>query len=313
MRPVLGVTRTEELDPASVPRHQHYIDARLDLSQDEYQQYLDAADALHSHISDSQLFLLVLWNYQEYYDILGDCLTAYAQKDVDYFDNRPVYLSVNGCFLNYLSSVRTYLDYTETRIKRRYGEDSQNWDRFKQYCSDAYDGCFSYRFLYNLRNYAQHCGLPINRINFNTRPKEDNPQEPCYTLSVGTSRDELLRGFDWKRPLREEIAGLPPIIDINPHINAMTDCLARINSDLSRDEFPNLLESARYIRNLLQRISYSSEDGDPCIFELKENDASNIDWTRLGMRRVPIEIADAVINGKIEDISRTITVRTLSV
>jgi len=312
MRPVLGVTRTEKLDPNSIPHHHHYIDAKLHFTQDEYQQYLEAADNLQSYISDGQLFLLVLSNYREYHNVLGECLNAHVHKDADYFDSRPVYLSVNGCFLNYLSSVRTYLDYTETRIKRRYGRDSQNWQRFKQYCGDAYDGCFSYRFLYNLRNYAQHCGLPLN-ISFNTRPKEDNPQEPCYTLFIGASRDQLLQNFDWKRPLREEIANLPPAIDINPHIDAMTECLGKINSDFSKDEFPNLLESATHIKSLLQRISYSYEDGDPCVFELKEDDEGNIDWTRVGMRRVPIEIADAVINGRIEDISRTFTVRTLSV
>ena len=42
--------------------------------------------------------------------------------------------------MNLLSSIRSYLDYTEINIKRRHGESSSNWTNFKRHTSDAYDG-----------------------------------------------------------------------------------------------------------------------------------------------------------------------------
>jgi hypothetical protein len=310
MRPVLGVTRSEEEDSGPGSRRHHSIDAQLDLTQHEYEKCLQASNALLAHIADNQLFVLVLWNYEEYCAVLSDSLNAYRQKDLDYFDRRPVYLNVNSCLLNYLASVRTYLDYTETRIKRRYGEESERWRGFKRQCSDAYDASFSYRFLYRLRNYAQHCGLPINRIRFKVQPTEEDPNQPDYSLWVGIVRDELLQAFDWGN-LEEEIAALPSEFEINPLLDEMTSQLDNINNSLAAEELPALTEHANYIKATLARISYKHEDGDPCIFELAETEGGDIDWTHLAMRRIPVEIADAIIEGNIEDISRTITVCTI--
>jgi hypothetical protein len=310
MRPVLGVTRSEEEDSGPGSRRQHSIDARLDLTQHEYEKCLQASSALRAHIADNQLFLLVIWNYEEYYAVLSNASNAHRQKDLDYFDRRPVHLNINARFLSYLSSVRTYLDYTETRIKRKYGEESDIWMVFQCLCTEAYDGSFSYRFLYRLRNYAQHCGLPIDGIRFKVEPSEEDPNQPYYSLWIGINRDELLQAFDWGN-LEQEIAALPTEFPINPMLDEMTNSLHDINCRLGAEELPTLTEHANHIKATLARISYKHEDGDPCIFELAETEGGDIDWTHLAMRRIPVEIADAIIEGNIEDISRTITVCTI--
>lgn len=64
---------------------------------------------------------------------------------------------------NYLSSYKAFLDRWETYFKREGNE--LFIQHFKKTVSDVYDKCFEYRFLYNLRNYAQHAGIPISKIN----------------------------------------------------------------------------------------------------------------------------------------------------
>ncbi|MDZ5610135.1 hypothetical protein U2I54_24605 [Bacillus pseudomycoides] len=63
---------------------------------------------------------------------------------------------------NYLSSYKAFLDRWETFFKRHGSQELI--DYFKTSLSEVYDNCFEYRFIYNLRNYAQHAGIPISRI-----------------------------------------------------------------------------------------------------------------------------------------------------
>jgi len=314
MRPVLGISRTQKISDDSIPHHHHYLDFQVDLSQEEYGRYLQARDALQDFVSDAQLFMVSIWNYQEYYDILNAYLDAYIRKDWDYFDKRPMYLNINRAALNLLSSVRTYLDHTETSLKRRHGETAQIFLSFDRACSHAYDTYFSYRFLYKLRDYAQHCGFPINNITLGARSIENDPNKPQYSLLVGTVRDVLLANFNWKK-LTEELSRQPDTIDINKHIDTMMKCLEEINSGVTKDEFSTLRGSAAYIKSLLQRISYTGEtDGEPIVFELEvtEDDTGKVtSLSHFQGHRVPVEIVDAVARGSLEGITRQVVVETM--
>ena len=63
---------------------------------------------------------------------------------------------------NFCGGYKSFIDRWETYFKR---ESSQELiDYFKLTVSEIYDRCFEYRFIYNLRNYAQHAGTPVSRI-----------------------------------------------------------------------------------------------------------------------------------------------------
>jgi hypothetical protein len=63
-----------------------------------------------------------------------------------------------------LSAFRAFDDRTSHQLSRRYGHDSDELRAFKHALSVEYDEVFAYRFSYKLRNYSQHCGSPICRI-----------------------------------------------------------------------------------------------------------------------------------------------------
>ena len=66
--------------------------------------------------------------------------------------------------VNYLTSMKMFLDHSELDLKRR--DDKDSGVRFKNWridCSAEYDDYFAYRFLYRFRNYILHIGLPLSR------------------------------------------------------------------------------------------------------------------------------------------------------
>jgi len=112
---------------------------------------------------DQQLYHFVRLNYDEYVGLLKRYLQEYTQNPRA-VDMRVMYFNINRHIFNYLSSIRMFLDHNEYNLKKRYGSDSPRVKRFKKTCSQIYDNSFSYRFLYKLRNYVQHCGMPLGNL-----------------------------------------------------------------------------------------------------------------------------------------------------
>src|SRR5665647_233991 len=61
-----------------------------------------------------------------------------------------------GAISNFLSAASALRERGLTRLRSRYGKDSLEAKKFKAAMTDACDGWFAYRLLYNLRNYEQH-------------------------------------------------------------------------------------------------------------------------------------------------------------
>src|SRR6476646_1442100 len=72
--------------------------------------------------------------------------------------------SVMTATVNWLSAMRMFLDHQETDLTRRFGKLSPEFVAFKTATSAAYDSEVGYRFAYQLRNYVQHCGLPLGHV-----------------------------------------------------------------------------------------------------------------------------------------------------
>lgn len=231
----------------------------LEFSKEEYDRCVLACSVLDAFKNDAQLFRIVIWNHEDYCALYEQCLNAYIHKSFESFSIRQPDLNLNRCLMNLLSSIRSYLDYVELNVKRRYGASSANAVGFLGNCSLEYDRRFSYRFLYRLRNFAQHCGLPLTIVNFNSaeEAKSGNVQ---HSLEVGIARDDLLsRGFDWGA-VKPDILAQPEIIIVNPHVEEVMACLTHIHSQYLADEFVELRESATYLKTLIDKIPSSVDE-----------------------------------------------------
>lgn len=174
----------------------------------------------------------------------------------------------------------------------------------------AYDGNVSYRFLYKLRNYAQHCGVPIHGIQFHSVPDKAGPNKPVHSMEVSCSRNRLLSEYDgWGAQLKTEISQMAPNIEINPHVDSLMRSLEAINMDQMRVDFGFLRESATYIQELLNRVPPG--EGDPGVFEIEialggTGAVSSIQ--HITEHPAPIALVNAAASGKIEDVLRDFVV-----
>lgn len=115
---------------------------------------------------------------------------------------------------NLLSSASAFLAQTETNLGRLHGKVSSELIKWNEKRKSIHANSFSYRFLYELRNFAQHRSIPLSR--FNIAGKRVADIEMIFKIDVLIVRDELLaNGYDWKK-LRVEIKQQPPEIDLLP-------------------------------------------------------------------------------------------------
>jgi hypothetical protein len=274
------------------------IDLVHELGSDEYSQYLASSKAILAIRSDSDLFTMIEWNHRAYAASIEMYVKARAAGANEIFSNVPPNLEINRQFLNLLSSIRSYLDHHQTRITRRHGPESSNLVNWKKYCADKYDNSFSYRFLYKLRDYAQHCGLPIGYISFLDELDKNDPTVRVITMDVGVSRNQILEGFNWKT-LRKEIESQPETIDVNGHLSAVMSDLFEIAQNVLRDEITHIINDAQFILH----ISHLAGDGkgQPAIFTvaddfIKDDDPPRLDLSQVSFTPVPLDLAEQVID-----------------
>lgn len=157
-------------------------------------------------------------------------------------------LQVNRRLVNYLTAMRLFLDHTEARLKRTYGKDSSVATALKARCAQAYDDAFSYRFLYRLRNFAQHCALPIGHVSVHSRLAD--PAAKRIEREVALSFDAgflLEHGANVWGNLREEIETRRPGFDVLPLVREATDHLTAIERFVVATEKPFLQRIAEKI------------------------------------------------------------------
>lgn len=273
------------------------ITAVRELTEPEYEEYKKAAGRLADFSSSQHLYAIVALNYDDYGNILKQYGRNYAEnpRAVNWITMEKMVLNINRHLLNFLSAVRTFLDHTETKLKRHYGSNSHRYKRFKDACSQAYDTNFSYRFLYRLRNFAQHCGLPLGTLTLHSAETPPHSGHVQYSLQVKFNRDELLLERDlWGNQLMKEIEGLPKQFEITPHITETMKCLEKINLTVIEDDLPQLLQSAEYIQQLINPVKDMS--GLPCILKVEKYRKG--EELKLDITNIPFHMVKIVMNIK---------------
>lgn len=136
--------------------------------------------------------------------------------------SRRVRSDLRAALFDWLQSVRAYLDHTRTRLRRRYGRDSWQLDRFTEVSAELFDNYFSYRFLCKLRN-AQHVDFSPLSLSMREILRDG---ESVMAGSAQFSRDDLLAGFDgWGARVKKDLEASPEKFHIDEHVLTMMQCL----------------------------------------------------------------------------------------
>jgi len=203
-----------------------------ELSQDELDSIDGATTILRRYLTNQQLFEICRRNFSDFEREIEALSSSYSQDyNLEWSYVSGMVVAVNMRILNLLSSIRTYLDHTEARLKRTFGADSRQVNSFKESTAHEYDNCFSYRFVYRLRNFTQHCGMPLGRILTKSDLNLGHESSATHYIDFFFERDHLLAQFDsWGNPVKGELSALPEYFAIGPHLKSTMDCLHCIDT-----------------------------------------------------------------------------------
>ena len=249
------------------------------LTPEQYNEYTEYIGILRAYSTDQRLFRLVEMNYDDLKKRVEHYNRLYVKDEqkMDFIEIELIYLDINRLILNLLSSVRTYLDHTETRLKRKYGNLSEQYKLFQTTTATAFDNFFAYRFLYKVRNYAQHCGLPSGSVEINS--SGDAEGKTVNTMNIYFVRDHLLNVYDSWGPVKDELSKMDDQFDVLPLIEEKFKLIGEINKTIATKELDEHKTAAHVLVNLI--FETEATGGIPCIFKIngtRENPKLTFSW-----------------------------------
>lgn len=242
------------------------------LGNEEIEIYDAQKNILMEFVNDFALVEYVRLNYESLMELLNETVIKVA-KEPSFIGSYPFKtfpFLLNTRILNYMMSVKTLLGHMETSINRRYGENSTEFVEFKALTANEFDSKFSYRFMYKLRNFVQHCGMPPLSYTI-SKSLDETSSTLSVELIVYFMRDELIRGFSkWGTPVKADLTQMDesfPIMPIfNEHINSIFKVYILFNE---KYHITKALKAKEYIINLIgEREDYI--DDEYIIAELKK-------------------------------------------
>jgi hypothetical protein len=268
-----------------------YIELDREISNQNHELLLGAIDELHFYESNLRLLEMIILNNNEFIeltkksrDLIENSLSIIGHKE-NYYNH---HLNLNRLFFNYLSSIRTFLDHIETKTKRKYGKDSGKSQNFKNITSYFFDTYFPYRFIYKLRNYSLHCGLPIDEVEVSVTKIAEDTFMPEYKIEFDSQ--ELLANYsEWGKVkqdlmLKEKFSIFEIINDMIPIINELWQKIFEL--------FEPELDAA--ILHLEEETGYlKEEDCSVCIFtNIVNNENGTLKYFH--NRTIPFDIIDSL-------------------
>ena len=165
---------------------------------------------------------------------------------------------------NLLSAATAFLAMTEAALRDAYGESSAELVAWNTRRRELHAASFAYRFLYELRNFAQHRALPVSSFNiFGERPSEGLPM--VFQPNVRLIRDALLvAGFDWGK-LQAELEQQPAQFDLLPLIDEYVASLQALCLDVFMLEGARLAQCVLYM-DAIKRTLQVPEGAIPVVF-----------------------------------------------
>lgn len=241
------------------------------LSNEEIEVYDTQKNILMEFVNDFALVEYVRLNYESLMELLDETVKKVAEEPsfIGSYPFKTFKFFLNTRILNYMMSVKTLLDHMETSINRRYGANSTEFVEFKTLTGNEFDSKFSYRFMYKLGNFVQHCGMPPLSYTI-SKSLDETSSTLIVELIVYFMRDELIRGFSkWGSQVKTDLTQMDesfPIMPIfNEHINSIFKVYILFNE---KYHITKALKAKEFIINFIgEREDYI--DDEYIIAELK--------------------------------------------
>lgn len=228
------------------------------LTTNQFKELENAISEIEELNNIRRLLEFVIKNDNEIITFLNSALQELVSKSVSWdgvkrTDADKTFFESNRLLLNYLSSVNIFLCHCETYLNRKFGDNSETFIEFKKMLSVFYDNSFAYRFLYQLRNYSQHCGLPLDNIQFTSEFDRDNNRIKG-TLKITFNRDKLLANYKKWKTVKSDLEKMDNEFEVTPLLFEMTHNIEEIERNIEILHKDGLVKAAKYIIDLTKHL-----------------------------------------------------------
>lgn len=194
---------------------------------------------------------------------------------------RETVQEMNRLLLNYLASFRTFLDHLETRYKRLEREGHHFLGDFKKMPAACYDTSFPYRFFYRLRNYVQHCGMPISFMDTAEYPGPDG--KATIDVSIGFDRDSLLSNYSEWGIVKTDLQKQPQRLNLVPLLGEFRSRMQLVNLVALGMETSLAHDSFGILCNLVDEVQKWDPNGRPFIGRLVKAEGGKSGLKEIGI------------------------------
>jgi hypothetical protein len=279
----LGTVRDEESGPS--------IELGDEITQEQYENFQNAIAEIHELEHIKRLFEITFLNKNDFVDTYNRDVKKLIESSWTLAGDRKKYnqhhLNFNRLFLNYLSSIRSFIDHNQTLITRKFGKDSEEIAEFKKICKYYYDNFFCYRFFYKLRNYSQHCGLPLKDFNLSTNRHENG----SYSAEAEMTFDSvlLLEEYDWGTVVTADLKKINGEFSLAPIVEDMTKVLLGFWQAVDTLYLTKVSKAVKFIKDNTDHLR--ADNTDVCIFY---NIVDNPDGSLKTFERltIPLDLVD---------------------
>lgn len=248
-----------------------------------------AIGELNFFTSGETLYYCYQANMQDLLESVLDFAKGYLDRSsIDNVPLESVSLTFSRLTLNLLGMFKSFLDHGSAALTRRYGTDSVQAALWVQAQRAEYDRSAAYRFFNNLRNYAQHVGMPPLHFSL-----EDQASTEDVRVTLEFHRDELLDTYSkWSRHAKIDLETGPEKLSLLQYLDEWSFCFHRLVKHIQTVRSDEIMHFARKILDIRSDFSLGDDGVLVMMPEPKEIVDGRFDF---GFRPVPEAKAKKIV------------------
>ncbi|RYZ22765.1 MAG: hypothetical protein EOO16_07880 [Chitinophagaceae bacterium] len=261
------------------------------LSREQSQELIAAARDLYFFSSGEDLYFCFQKNMEELLSSVLDFAERYFEAGGMTDENMAsASFEFSRLMLNLLGMFKSFLDHGEAALKRKYGVSSAQATAWKQVQSIEYDKSIAYRLFYNLRNYAQHVGMPPMHFSLDHNAAGDG-----VVVRLDFYKSELLDTYSkWSKDARSDLVNGNEVIPIIPMLDEWSHCFHRMVKHIQGVRMKEVISSATIISSL--RDSFTIPENGVLIL-LPEPEVSECGQLSFSFQKIPEKKANDILAG----------------
>lgn len=166
---------------------------------------------------------------------------------------------------NFISSATGFLGQAESSLNTRFGGTSELTKAWVQRKRDLHASSFAYRFLYTLRNFSQHYGIPVSNLRVEAQRDAGAGVMRCDVAALISRNDLLSKEFNWPSGMKEALQEQPDAFDILPLTFEFLAVLRELALMLFQMDAPRLASAVHYF-DTIRRVLLIPDLAVPVIF-----------------------------------------------